>query len=449
MTAAVLTSPALNEEPAHADTLQAVVGVPFDGKWAYSNPTASGCGPGSGETSHPSCHETYVGDWSTDLYAPAGTDVKLRVGGNGLTFTWDAASGTCGETRRVKVYASGTYIGRIHFTHLSGAASMGTPPANGMTVGRVANLGCNPGGSGKHVHIEFDNATAHSCFVNYSNASNTAGMPVSEGSAIGVLGSSNTGPKQACASVPGGGGSAPGPGTTTMGAYNPDTATFYLRNSNTPGNADLTLLYGNVGLKPVVGDWDGDGDATLGSYDPDTATYYLRDSNTQGPADGTILYGNLGWIPIAGDWDGNGTDTIGAYDPATSKFYLRNSNTPGNADYPPFQFGNANAGWIPLAGDWDGNGITSIGVYNPNTATFYLRNANNNGPANYSLVYGAVGWKPVTGDWDGNGTDTLGSYDPSTAVYYLRQSNTQGTAEGTILYGGVGWTPIAGDWDGQ
>jgi hypothetical protein len=399
-----VTAPAFEGQPAAADTTQVVIGMPFDGKWAYSDPTTAGCGSGSSQTSHPSCHEIYVGDWSTDLYGPAGTDVKLRASsGESLSFAWDAASGTCGETRRVKVYANGTYVGRVHFTHLSGAASTNTAPTNGMTIGQIANLSCNPGGSGKHTHVEFDNANSgtYSCYVNYSNASNTAGIPVGAGSSIGVLGSTNTGPKQACASVPTSGGGTPGPGTTTMGAYNPNTAMFYLRNSNTPGNADLSLLYGNVGLKPVVGDWDGDGDTTLGSYDPNTATFHLRDSNTQGPADGTILYGNLGWIPIAGDWDGNGTDTIGAYEPATGKFYLRNSNTPGNADYPPFQFGNANAGWLPLAGDWDGNGITSIGIYNPTTATFYLRNANNNGPANYSLVYGAAGWTPIAGDWDG------------------------------------------------
>ena len=55
-----------------------------------------------------------------------------------------------------------------------------------------------------------------------------------------------------------------------VGQYDPLTSTFYLRNSNSPGLADLTFIYGpaGAGSMPLVGDWNGDGVDTIGLYDP-------------------------------------------------------------------------------------------------------------------------------------------------------------------------------------
>src|SRR5438128_5720539 len=44
----------------------------------------------------------------------------------------------------------------------------------------------------------------------------------------------------------------------TVGSYTSNDQVFYLRNSNTPGFADLTIQYGPSGAIPIVGDWDGD-----------------------------------------------------------------------------------------------------------------------------------------------------------------------------------------------
>ncbi|RLI12451.1 hypothetical protein DRO33_02635 [Candidatus Bathyarchaeota archaeon] len=138
----------------------------------------------------------------------------------------------------------------------------------------------------------------------------------------------------------------------------------------------------------------------MGVYDPSTATFFLRNSNSSGFADITFVYGNPNWIPIAGDWDGDGVDTIGVYDPSTATFFLRNSNSSGFADI-AFVYGNPN--WVPIAGDWDGDGVDTIGVYDPSTATFFLRNSNSSGFADIAFVYGNPNWVPIAGDWDGNG----------------------------------------------
>ena len=236
------------------------------------------------------------------------------------------------------------------------------------------------------------------------------------------------------------------PVSTTIGVYDSANRTFYLRNSNSPGLADLTIQYGPPSSIPIVGDWDGNLTTTIGVYDPANQTFYLRNSNTVGFADITIQYGPPGCLPISGDWDGNGTVTIGVYDPSSQTFYLRNNNTPGAADI-TIQYGPP--GVVPIVGDWDGDGTATIGVYDSANRTFYLRNSNTAGPADLTIQYGPPGATPVVGDWDGNGTVTLGAYDPASQTFYLRNSNTAGFADLTIMYGPPGASPLAGDWNGQ
>ena len=45
---------------------------------------------------------------------------------------------------------------------------------------------------------------------------------------------------------------------------------------------------------PVVGDWNGDGRDTLGLWDDHSATFYLRNSNTPGPPDAQVRNGSPG-----------------------------------------------------------------------------------------------------------------------------------------------------------
>ena len=215
---------------------------------------------------------------------------------------------------------------------------------------------------------------------------------------------------------------------------------FYLRNSNTSGNVDLTFSFGPAsGAIPLVGDWDGNGSTTPGVYM--NGVFYLRNSNTNGIADITFGYGPAsGVIPLAGDWDGNGTTTIGIY--MNGIFYLRNSNSNGFADL-TFAYGPA-SGYTPVVGDWDGNGTTTVGIYR--NAVWYLRNSNNNGNADLTFTYGpASGYTPVVGDWDGNGTVTVGVY--RAGIFHLRNTNNNGIADLNLSFNpAAGGTPLAGKW---
>jgi Divergent InlB B-repeat domain/Fibronectin type III domain len=241
----------------------------------------------------------------------------------------------------------------------------------------------------------------------------------------------------------------------TAGLYNPATSTFFLRNSNSAGSANITFAYGpaGVGWIPVVGDWDGNGTVTVGLYNPTNSTFFLKNTNVGGSADLTFSYGpaGAGWIPVVGDWDGNGTDTVGLYNPSTSTFFLKNTNASGAADL-VFSYGPAGSGWTPLAGDWNNDGSDTVGLYQPSGSTFFLKNTNSAGSANLVFSYGpaGAGWAPISGDWDQDGIRTVGLYNPATSTFFLRNTNGAGPADLTFSYGpaGAGWKSLAGDWDG-
>jgi hypothetical protein len=235
----------------------------------------------------------------------------------------------------------------------------------------------------------------------------------------------------------------------TVGVFDPATATWYLRDSDSPGAADVTpFRYGAPGWLPVVGDWNGNGTFTVGVFDPSTATFYLRNSNTPGAPDITVPYGAPGWLPVVGDWNGDGRTTLGVFDPRTATWYLRNSNSPGAPDVSPFAYGGK--GWMPVVGAWNGGGVSAVGVVDPATETWYLKDASAPGAPDVTpFAYGAPGWQPVVGDWGGDGTWTPGVLQPrgGLAVWDLRDSPSAGAPSvAPFAYGAAGWLPVAGDW---
>jgi len=196
------------------------------------------------------------------------------------------------------------------------------------------------------------------------------------------------------------------------------------------------------------------GSATPGLYDPVAGTFFLRNSNDRGPADLAFGFGpgGAGFTPLIGDWDGNPTETVGLYFSATGAFFLRNTNSTGPADI-TFGYGPKGAGLIPLVGDWDGDGVDTIGLYDPVNGVFFLRDTNSRGPADLTFGFGPKGggFIPLAGDWDGDGIDTVGLYFSATGAFFLRNTNSRGPADITFGYGpkGLGFIPLAGDYDGQ
>ena len=86
----------------------------------------------------------------------------------------------------------------------------------------------------------------------------------------------------------------------------PSTGAFFLRNTNSGGNANLVFTFGagGGGFVPLAGDWNDDGMDTVGLATPLTGAFFLRNANAPGPADLTFTYGPPGATAIVGDWDG-------------------------------------------------------------------------------------------------------------------------------------------------
>ena len=140
------------------------------------------------------------------------------------------------------------------------------------------------------------------------------------------------------------------------------------------------FVYGNPGDTPIIGDWDGNGTVTPGVVR--NGTWYLRNSNTAGVADISFIYGNPGDIPVVGDWDSSKSTTPGVVRSARvvhPQFqHLR--------AWPTADFTYGNATDKPLAADWDGNDSVTPGVMRGNS--WFLRNSNTSGVADVTFSYG-------------------------------------------------------------
>jgi hypothetical protein len=238
-------------------------------------------------------------------------------------------------------------------------------------------------------------------------------------------------------------------GADSIGIYRLSENTFYLRNTNTTGPADLVIAFGSgANAYPVVGDWDGDQIDTIGVYDRALGTFSLRNSNSAGPAGITLTLGNPGDQPIAGRWSASqAPDGVGVYRPSNGVLYLKIALTTGNADYFAI-LGNPSD--IGVAGDWDGDGLDSPGVFRPSQARFFLSNNAAPGGIVYSdqdLILGNPNMDvPLTGDWDADRKSGVGVFRMTNGIVYLKNRLSSGYADSAFVYGIAGDIPVAGRW---
>lgn len=242
----------------------------------------------------------------------------------------------------------------------------------------------------------------------------------------------------------------------TIGVYRPSVTDFFLRNTNTTGNADITVNFSSAGDIPIAGDWDGDGDDEIGVFRPNTGQFILRKTNSSFcvfPICTTITlnFGQFGDLPVVGDWNGDGIDTVGVYRiiNGSGNWLLSNSpNVSGTTpvvDVPVFAFGLP--GQLPVVGDWNGDGFDTVGVFQ-GLGQFAITNQLLNFDPNeafFFIVQGADGL-PVSGDWNDDGVDTVGIFDDG--VVFLRNTNSTGPSDLTFSFGQAGDQPLSGDWNG-
>ncbi len=224
-----------------------------------------------------------------------------------------------------------------------------------------------------------------------------------------------------------------GDGRDTIGTFSPNSGRWRLVTAPLgPGasaHAEAELEYISFTFRaqsglPVVGDWNGDGTDTVGVYVPSSGTFFLRNSNTSGPADLSFSFGanqpRRFVVAVAGDWNGDGVDTVGLFRRDTDVWRLRNSNSSGAPDL-RFEFGRNGPIERGIVGDWDGDGDVTVGaaggdsdadgdVVGADFLTWRLRNTNTPGAADLSFQWGVGrGFAgAIAGDWNGDGVDTIG-----------------------------------------
>jgi hypothetical protein len=195
-----------------------------------------------------------------------------------------------------------------------------------------------------------------------------------------------------------------GDGVETPGLYRQSDGYVYLRNANTQDIADIRFFFGNPGDVPLAGDFNGDGFDTVSIYRPSNQTFYIinelgANDGGLGAADYSLMFGNPGDQPVVGDWDGDGADEIGLHRASTGFFYYRNSLTTGIADA-EFYFGNPGDRFV--AGDWGIiGGRDTPAVFRPSNTVLYFRHALTQGNADSQFTWpeANANWIPVAGTY--------------------------------------------------
>ncbi|MEP7289083.1 MAG: cupredoxin domain-containing protein [Chloroflexota bacterium] len=238
-------------------------------------------------------------------------------------------------------------------------------------------------------------------------------------------------------------------GVQAIGIYRPSNHTYFLRNTNTTGPADITIPLSSSTDLPIAGDWNGDGIDTIGVFRPSTGQFYLFDSNST-PASLTYSFtlGSPGDLPMAGDWNGDGKAGVGVFRPSNGLIFLKNGLTTGFAD---FQMVLGSPGDVPIAGDWNGDGKDSPGVYRPSLPMFFVTNqvCNCSVTADASAVLGVSGDTPFAGDWTATGSTGIGVFRPSNGLIYLKNVVSTGFADNSLVFGIPNDLPVAGHWSAQ
>ena len=221
---------------------------------------------------------------------------------------------------------------------------------------------------------------------------------------------------------------------TGIGVYESASSRFRLRIQGSGTTSVWAVQYGIPGDRPLMGDWNADGIDTVGVKRGNT--YYVRNSNTAGPADIRFSYGRGTDIPVVGDWNGDGIDTVAIR--RDSLWYVRNSLSTGPSDY-RFSFGRTDD--TPIAGDWNADRIATAGVYHTGTNNWYLMT----GPdVVTNFAYGKPGDTPLAGDWNGDHHATAGVCRGSN--WYLKNSLSGGNADITVNFGAPTDIPLVGHW---
>jgi len=234
-----------------------------------------------------------------------------------------------------------------------------------------------------------------------------------------------------------------GDGTDTIGVYRPSTGIFYLRNVNDPGFGEIVFSYGGVtGDQPIAGDWNNDGIDTVGVYRSNT--FYLKNANTTGNADLSFALRNPGDLPVAGNWDGLPPPVTPTRTPTAGP---TPTIPPTPTPSPAAVFSNASFTY-----DGDGKRVKSAMTTNLGTTTTYFVGAHYESTNGVITKYYYAGAQRIAMRSNGTVFFTLGDHLGSTSLTTFANGNVVSEqrykAWGEVRYAS-GNTPTQYQYTGQ
>lgn len=137
----------------------------------------------------------------------------------------------------------------------------------------------------------------------------------------------------------------------------PDDGRWYVP---TQAGALTVFQFGASADTPITGDWDCNGIDTPGRF-RHNGYFYLRNSVSGGEPDVSFHFGVPGDRPLVGDWNGDGCDTVAVYRPSESVVYAAD-----RLDLHTTWRVHDVAG-SPMVGDFDGDGRDEITGYRANS----------------------------------------------------------------------------------
>jgi hypothetical protein len=227
---------------------------------------------------------------------------------------------------------------------------------------------------------------------------------------------------------------------------------FYLRNTRSTGAADIVVNFGDPTQPetPMLCDWDGDGVATPGVVRG--TQWFITNSLTPGVAEFTFEFGDIGDIPVCADWDRNRTQTPGvvrATQPGLTVF-AKQSVAGGNADINS----DVNVCYFDgpmqvLPGGAFSDGTPWIGCHQQDFFAFPPDRPGPTGmqPPGPQWEFGIPGDVAVGLPTPWKGAAPLGVFRPTTAEWFVMSNSNFSVTEDSFVYGNPGDTALS--WIGH